>query len=305
MKKILVSDLLGTLVPDDPNLLNLLYGTRGNVDFLDIGSETYEYWSGLTKKAINTMIEELKLFLSEGNELVIVTNLGHSCIEDTVDIYLKILYSELFQYHNQIQVFFMGKDSDIQDKKLLVENGVKYIDIDGIKIGFVYKKEDVFDCINIDDKELYTIGNDVLTDSGMMIRCFDLKGSVGFIKYHLNEPVIEDEDTVNSYIRSLASEKRSLGLCVFREELESIRKNYIEGKISVLDMLKLLEVCGIISGYNITRKFGSLDERGAEITDPEYIRSFVSSTRAYPSFEDYNRSVLVKQPMLPRGIQTK
>lgn len=119
MKKILVADLLGTLVPDDPNLLNLLYGTRKNVDFVSMDAETYDYWSGLTKKAINTMIEELKLFLSDGNELVIVTNLGHSLIEDTVNTYLKVLYSELFQYHNQIQVFFKGKDTDLQDKKVI------------------------------------------------------------------------------------------------------------------------------------------------------------------------------------------
>lgn len=174
-----------------------------------------------------------------------------------------------------------------------------------MKIGFVYEKANVFDYIKIDGKELYTIGNNCLNDSGMMFRCFDLKGSVGVIKYHLNNPITEDEDTVNYYIRTLASEKRSLGLCAFREELESIRKKYIEGKISVLDMLKLLEVCGIISGYNITRKFGNFDERGPEITDPKYINSFVSSTSAYPSFEDYNRSVLVKQPMLPRDIQIK
>lgn len=305
MEKILVADLLGTLVPDDPNLLNLLYGTRKNVNFLDISSETQEYWSSLTKNAINSMIEELKLFLSEGNELVIVTNLGHSLIEDTVDTYLKVLFSELFQYHNQIQVFFKGKDSDLQDKKLLIENGVKYIDIDGLKIGFVYEKANVFDYIKIDGKELYTIGNDCFNDSGMMLRCFDAKGSVALINYHLNEPITEDEDTVNYYIRTLASEKRGLGLCVFRQELESIRKSYKEGKISVLDMYKLLEVYGIISGYNVNRKFGNSDERGPEIMDPEYIKDFVSSTNAYSSFKDYNRRVLVKQPLVPRNTQNK
>lgn len=298
MIKILVADLLDTLLPVQPDCLNVLYGTRENVDFFQKRNDDISrYWNILSNHAMNGLIEELKLFLEQGNELVIVTSLSHYEIDGMFD-YIKKIYLALPQYSTQIKVVFKGQEDHLINNKVIIENGLIYLVVQGVKIGFVYKKEDAFNFIDTSKKKLYTIGNDCLDDSGMMLRSFDANGSVSLIDYYLNNKFPDDYKILHNYIVDLIKTKIDLGLIKFsdyRKEVGRLLEKYNSGKISVEDIYKLYDLYGIVKGYNIDQRFGNFQNRGQIITNSEYIDSFVSSASVYPSFKEYNRRVLVKK----------
>lgn len=68
MSKILVADLLDTLIPEQPDSLNHLYGDRCNVDFVHLTDEVCEYWNKLKYLAKVDMVNNLRNFLGERNK---------------------------------------------------------------------------------------------------------------------------------------------------------------------------------------------------------------------------------------------
>ena len=205
MSKILVADLLDTLIPEQPDSLNHLYGDRCNVDFVHLTDEVCEYWNKLKYLAKVDMVNNLRNFLSEGNELVIVSNLGHSGFDDIVNDYIRFLYEHLNEHSDNIKVILMGKDYDLDTHKIIKEGENIYFDCDGLKIGFVYDKKDACDFIEYKEKDMYVIGNDPINDSDMILIGYYNGSNIALIDYDLSKPFLNkvDSDEIRHYIFSL------------------------------------------------------------------------------------------------------
>ena len=289
MTKILVADLLDTLIPEQPDTLNFLYGDRDNVDFIHLTDDVCEYWNKLKYLAKIDMVSELRKYLSEGNELVIVSNLGHSGFDDIVNDYIRFIYEHLNEYSNQIKVILMGKDYDLDNHKIVNEGKNIYFDCDGLKIGFVYDKVEAFDFFDCRDKKLHTIGNDPINDSDMILTGYYKGGDIALIDYDLSKPFLErvNPDDMRHYIFSLVFQKQLLGYDS-RLERRAIHEAYRNGSLSSVDIYALDDVYTFLNRCcrEIQSKYmGNIDE----------IEKIVSSFSAYPSFKEYNSRVLMKK----------
>lgn len=289
MTKILVADLLDTLIPQQPDSLNCLYGNRENIDFIHLTDEVCEYWNKLKYLAKIEMVDELRKFLSDGNELVIVSNLGHSSFDDIVNDYIRFIYEHLNTFSDKIKVILKGKDYDLDSHKIIMDSENIYFDCDGLKIGFVYDKVDAFNFIEFRDKDLYTIGNDPINDSDMLLTGYYKGGNIALIDYDLSKPFLSkvDSDEIRHYIFSLVFQKQLLGYDS-KTERRLIHDAYRNGTLSSADIYALDDIYTVLNRCDrniINRYICNIDE----------IERIVSSFAAYPSFRDYNKRVLMRK----------
>lgn len=289
MTKILVADLLDTLIPEQPDSLNCLYGNRDNVDFVHLTDDVCEYWNHLKYLAKVEMVNELRKFLSEGNELVIVSNLGHSSFDDIVNDYIRFLYKHLNDFSDKIKVILKGKDYDLDTHKIINEGKNIYFGYDGLKIGFVYDKVDAFDFIDYRDKELYTIGNDPINDSDMILTGYYNGSNIALIDYDLSKPFLEkvNSEEIRHYIFSLVFQKQLLGYDS-KTQRRLLHEAYGDGSLSSADIYALDDIYTVLNRCDRdikSRYMGNIDE----------IEKIVSFFGAYPSFKDYNKRVLIRK----------
>ena len=289
MSKILVADLLDTLIPEQTDSLNHLYGDRCNVDFVHLTDEVCEYWNKLKYLAKVDMVNNLRNFLSEGNELVIVSNLGHSGFDDIVNDYIRFLYEHLNEYSDNIKVILMGKDYDLDTHKIIKEGENIYFDCDGLKIGFVYDKRDAYAFIEYKEKDMYVIGNDPINDSDMILTGYYNGSNIALIDYDLSKPFLNkvDSDEIRHYIFSLVFQKQLLGYDS-KTERRLLHDAYRKGILSSVDIYALDDIYTILNrcDRDIIKRY---------IGDIEQIEKIVNSFKAYSSFKEYNERVLMRK----------
>lgn len=200
MSKILVTDLFGTLVPENFDQAHYLYGNGKNLSLLEI-SKNKEYMRYLLEKVSEQSLNNLNKFLDEGNVVVIVSDLGAHDL--TLSIILDELISKFHKYSNsQFSLYFVdnGASGKLDIDRLsgessnnYVENGIKYFTYNGDTIGIINKKEEVFDVLKdkykLEDYELFSIGNKD-DDIPMLMKCIDLGGQGSLLNYEL---YIDDE----------------------------------------------------------------------------------------------------------------
>ena len=194
MKKILVTDLMGTLVLDSFAELHYLYGdsnikdtdgTGYDVKAFDkqfvniddkksIDAEKYENY--LLNKPILKLKTFFEPFLKEGNYIYIVSAINnHGCLREII---LSKIYELFHEYSNNI-FFFESFGHKWFDRMLehaegfsKIEKNIAYFD-NGMKIHFINEKEQVYDYIEYPCK-LYAIGDDTQSDLGMLLKCIEL-----------------------------------------------------------------------------------------------------------------------------------
>ena len=205
MKKILVTDLMGTLVLDSFAELHYLYGdsnikdtdgTGYDVKAFDkqfvniddkksIDAEKYENY--LLNKPILKLKTFFEPFLKEGNYIYIVSAINnHGCLREII---LSKIYELFHEYSNNI-FFFESFGHKWFDRMLehaegfsKIEKNIAYFD-NGMKIHFINEKEQVYDYIEYPCK-LYAIGDDANSDLEMLLKCIELGGKSSFIVKNL------------------------------------------------------------------------------------------------------------------------
>lgn len=248
MPKILVADLFGTLIPDDIEYTNYLYG---NIDKWKTNNKIYEilndksYSEYLIEKLCLQCANDLKKFLNDGNELIIVSDLAAH------EINLPFLYEKfikkLTNYCNKTFKFYIvvkGGAGDFDKKDLqsyitenYMENGINYIIYKGYKFGLLDKKEDVFkgaQCeFNLDEYELYSIGNDY-KDIPMLVKCIELGGKSSLLEYELYSNKKFSETTLDEAINYRLSIERYIFL-----ERKMLKQEPNYSQLDVYERLKI------------------------------------------------------------------
>lgn len=195
MAKILVSDLIGTLIPNNIMEVHNLYGKCREKDWNNIFDDK-EYHNYLMEKFPEQCINDLDKFLNDGNILYIVSDL--SCHDSNIKFILDRIISRLHRYSNNDFNVFLVKyggrcdfNLDLISNKITfkyTEEGVDYFIYDGYTVGIIPKKEDIFNIIsnkyNIEENELLSIGNSK-NDIPMLIKCMELGGKSSLLHYLL------------------------------------------------------------------------------------------------------------------------
>ena len=197
MKKILISDFIGTLVPDDIERAEYQCGYG---DLLNTSSQLstilddQKYSNKILDKMIVLLDRNLKDFLESGNIIKIVTSDAGHC--EGIDYFLNSIvprFKSLKQYTGQLEIWFSDISTDanmyfLGKVNLFEENGHVYFIHNNIKFGVLNKKEDIFNIVldqyNLGNVQLYALGND-FKDIMMLIRCMELGGKSALIKQNL------------------------------------------------------------------------------------------------------------------------
>lgn len=268
MKKILVTDLFGTLVPDNFEQAHNLYGNGKKPNLLEITGDK-DYLRYLVEKISEQSMNDLNKFLDEGNIAFIVCNLTAHDI--TIDIILDKLIKRFHNYSdNNFYLFFVANDNagyfDIKrlsneatDK--YVENGVNYFVYNNDKIVIIKKKEDVFDIIknkyNLQDYKLFSIGNKQ-DDIPMLIKSVELGGRGSLLNYEL----YTDEELNKKMIdQAIVFKIRIEHLLLTEQELLSHNPNF--SKMSQEEQCKLkqkyLYCGGLLKWFNSINEYKKKD----------------------------------------------
>lgn len=197
MKKILIADLFGTLIPRTIINADYLYGRGVKRKELREICNDKEYYNHLLDDIYIQMIKSMSEFLKEGNELKIVSGVdNHEGLDYTVGEMLPRLYKYLKEYRDKIEIFLVDEDNTgfNNEKYPMVtfikeENGIPIYNYDNMfNFSFIKNKTDVFDTLtkeyNLYDIELYSIG-DSDRDFDMLIKCLMIGGKSSFIKGNL------------------------------------------------------------------------------------------------------------------------
>lgn len=195
MAKILISDLIGTLIPNNIMEVHNLYGKCREKDWSNICDDK-EYHNYLMDKFPKQCINDLDNFLNDENILYIVTDL--TCHDGNIKFILDRIIGSLHKYSNNNFNVFLVKyggrcdfNLDFISNKITskyTEEGVDYFIYDGYPIGIIPKKKDIFNIIlnkyNIEENELLSIGNS-RNDIPMLIKCMELGGKSSLLHYLL------------------------------------------------------------------------------------------------------------------------
>lgn len=211
MKKILVTDLIGTLIPPDIYFGNYLYG---NGTFEESNREKII----LDKMFLHSAIH-LKDFLDKGNEVNIVTSIdGHMTPSFMVNEFILRFYRNLLGYQQAVHIYFQVKNIEDTIAKLKNNPNVSAISkqelvtIQGAAIKFLEEKRDVWDFLNPMLCQVYSIG-DTWQDLEMMMKCVELGGRADFINYDFTHQEQGFEQILSSTLtreESLLTEKLAL-----------------------------------------------------------------------------------------------
>lgn len=199
MSKILVSDLIGTLIPTDAESLEYLYGKDGHIDPINLivytndnedATKYRQYYEELKDKFFVHLRRDLDSFFKEGNYLYVVTAVdSHESASLILKEFIRRLYYNFKNYEEQIEFFFKGRETDLKDLAKVTdiseENGSIYVKSeDGIVVNFIDDKTKVFDFVkekhDLTLDELFSIG-DTKDDIPMLLKCIELGGKSSII----------------------------------------------------------------------------------------------------------------------------
>ena len=295
MKKILVADLLGTLIPESFNDMYHLYGDynikyinswNNNAEFININNQkpvdTEKYENYLVEKSILKLKILLEPFFKENNNLYIVSAIDdHGFLDFFADYFFSRIYKLFHEYSNNI--FFFGSIDDmnrlneIKDAKGFskIEKNMAYFD-NGMKIQFINGKKQVYDYIeNLYPSKLYAIGDDTQSDLGMLLKCIELGGKSSFIVKKLYDFDLSKE--LNIYANNNLPDDESTEK--FIAFMEKIYKDMSCGDLEIMDIVENNLFYEIKENYN-ERLFLGLCREDEIINDI----AMISKIQIYPSF---------------------
>lgn len=307
MKKILIADLLGTLIPENFIDMYYLYGDYNikyihnlNGDdedkFININNQkqvdTKKYANYLIEKSILKLKILLELFLKENNNLYIVSEISsHGSLDIFTNDFFSKIYELFHEYSNNI--FFFGGISDINRLNEIknvegfsrIKKNIAYFD-NGMKIQFINKKEQVYDYIeNLYPGKLYAIGNNAQSDLGMLLKCIELGGKSSFIveelyDFDLNKEIIKyiDNNFIPDFDRLDKSVRKEMNKKFIAYE-EKIYKDMACGNLEMMDIVENNLFYEIKEDYNAHLRWDLLREDGL-INDI----AMISKIQIYPSF---------------------
>lgn len=329
MTKILVSDLIGTLIPTDENELEYLYGRGRKFHYIgQLHNDDKDYYHFLMDKMFILLARWLREFLEEGNYLNIVTAINsHTSPDFMFCELLGRLYNNMADYRDQISLFMVGSKNDLRDLSTVApityKNGVTYAgNLDGQFITFFKDKVETLNFIyerqNVEDASLYAIG-DSESDIPMLFRCIDLGGQSALIAHYLytcwqNEKLDTDE-ILHLTASSKANMKREKELSQLYPNLDMMDEEayqeiyfqydkeiwtpyYSSEKEKLYTMLhegkiNLLELMKRQQVYDVLRDYNDANSIGFFKKEPIDMER-MNELSIYPTFSDFCNKVLTK-----------
>lgn len=317
MKKILVSDLIGTLVPVDSESLNYLYGDGESLDIDNAKDEKN------LDKAFQKLAMQINPFLASGNELNIVTCIdSHMTPEFLLQAFIQRIYQNLRSNQDGVHFYFQTQEMEYVIKRLnkygsITEenNGVKLKTSDNFEVTFLSDKKEVFDYLKVLGPMLYTTG-DSHSDLGMLTRSLSLGGHADFINYGLYKEAPSFEDILTSIlsredrilVERIALERYPNFFLLSKEERDSIlfqiQSEVITNNHVYTQRLKLYDAAFAgqidLNHENITNAVYHIIDlynliNGRSFPKKDIIPSSICYHMGmYPTFADYYQRVLKK-----------
>lgn len=267
MKKILITDFFGTLVPDDIEKAEYQCGYGNLLDTTSRLSKILDnpnYSSKVLDKMMVLLDRNLKDFLDEGNIIKIVTSEAGHC--EGIDWFLNEIiprFESLEQYTKQVEIWYSDISTEtntgfFNKTHLFKENGYAYFIHNNMKFGILDKKEDIFNILlnqyNLNNFELYALGNDY-KDIMMLIKCMELGGKVALIKHNL----YISSEYLNRTINTIISDKAHMDYLIMIENL-AIKKYPNFSTLKYLEKRKIINTI-----YNEIPYESWVEERRAKL----------------------------------------
>lgn len=193
MKKILVTDLMGTLIPSDYLIANYLYGDGTCDGYYNDLKNNSEIESKNWDKAFIHTGKFLKEFLQKGNQVHIVTSIeGHTTLKEMYEILIKRIYDFWYQSSYDLRIYLKSDNLENLLEEIrnwsIIRRGTTFLEVltpVGQKILFLNKKEEVFNHFQINGALLYAIG-DTYKDLDMLLKAQSFGGKTDFINQNLS-----------------------------------------------------------------------------------------------------------------------
>lgn len=299
MAKILVSDLMGTLIPDDIRILERFFA-EGNYDFCTSKNISDSYTFHLLDKAFISLGRQLNPFLGNGNYLKVVTSVNsHESLDFLLNEFIIRLYESIKEYKNQVSVFFVGKSRCLYDlakvSTIHEKNGIVYAECkNGISITILDDKVEVFEFIkkqhNLFLDRLFAIG-DSEVDIPMLFKCIELGGKSSLIsnQMYVGNTSENFDNILNQTVfrkMHLAEIEKEQKMEFLLKEREKIYKLLSEGKIDLDNLIKEQEFYNLLESYN--RMLWYRRSKHEKISMER-----MNELDMYPTFTDYCNKVLV------------
>lgn len=296
MKKVLVTDLFGTLIPDDRKSELLYYYGNGNeLEVTDVSFLNKVFEKGLIS---------LKRFLKDGNEVYLVTDIStHDKPSVILSMIINRFFSNLEEYKENIHIFLSGSLNLYKEdlKSVSIQKDSDCYIFNDFEFYRIENKEDVFDYVlkehMLYQELLFVIGNSE-KDMPMLVKGIELGGRSSLINnflYRYDDDLDLDNLIISivrrnnhiSYLEldSMNEEERLQYKIKMEQELG---KMYVKLRSGLLDYDKLLKLCRIhdvLDNYNmyamtcLPKKKQIGEEKIKQLT-------------MYPTFIDYSRKNL-------------
>lgn len=318
MKKVLVADLMGTLIPDSFNVINYLYGDG---TFLS-HSDNPSYQQELLDETFRHLANYLKDFFSDGNSLNIVTEVKTKMsVGFLMEQFVMRLYESVPGFEEKLNVFFrsdyiMRDIRDFEGSSVITDFTQDSIQlVNGASVKVIDRKSDVVDKIDFHSQDLYAVG-DNYHDLEMMMRVYNQGGQIDLVDYNL-------------FLKPISLKKLIAGMVAFLEALEAekiaslidpnfCKKNYSQRWQVIYGILRKRRMNGdmflrrqdlIAKAYKGELNLKTVEERNLvyeAIEQYNYYSGFfgeyrgnisfdmIDSIHAYPTFGDYYARVLKK-----------
>lgn len=256
-KKIIFSDLMGTIVPASSYNLNYLYGKSDNNAFM-LEEYSDEEFAKMLNRAVDVVKNYFNPFLQNGNYLYIVSDLDRHDMPDIISkMFLFPIYKRLNIYEERVQLYILCSNEDRLKRlfmmpELTYSYGKTAIFNNGLKIHIIQSKDEVFKYVpNINSYDIYAIGDNA-RDLPMLKKCMELGGTAGYIYKGLyGDPWAFNTDYMDSVIKRYVRNHHYLELddifvqkgcnesfLVRRKYQEEIYKKIRSGEINFNDLVK-------------------------------------------------------------------
>ena len=308
MKKILIADLIGTLIPQITMARKYLEKSGFTVPEFSNEYDEADYLKDILAEHLK---EEISTYLKEGNDLIVVTmprSHGQSARNLFTDYIIKIAH-QLRQYKSQIQYFMVYKkyhDEFLVKKLSTVANvfekdGITYAQDDNALVTCIDRKIEVYDFVNTNNSRLYSIGDNIV-DIPMLLKCVELGGDSALIDFNLNfcNLTIDEIIELICYDYQLFNHPRGLTPYesfeildrLYKEKKESLYELLKNGELDRNELLREQIVNKVINEYINPLSFAgkNIEEHEAEVAKLDI--STGRKLSLYPSFKSYSEKVL-------------
>ncbi len=300
MKKVLISDYFDSLIPSNPEDINKIYHT--NFDCSDSNAINVQDF------AISKLNQDLEEFLYNGNELVIVTNLGHCGIDCFIDHWIGKTLKLYIKYIGQIKVFLQDEGLEANLSQYVNKNNCFYFVGNEYIFQIIKRKSEVFNYLDLKNKLLFSLG-DSINDIDMLSKNIQIGGISSIIDYSLisdnesndiHELFIEYAYKKSELQESLEMYKHYIRFgdiasdITFNEEyknlqLQMVSEQYKKGLISLEDIRKKTIIYNLFSMYYFCCFIQG------QILDIEKIDQYYNSRLLVnSSFNEFNQEVINK-----------